>query len=95
MTATSSEAGSSEQTNATPATAPIPKRITNAQTVCNEKNAKGKLCNGHLSNYEPPVKPRRFTCAVMMCFSSVKPAARFTWAASRTRPRSTEAKPVC
>src|SRR5215204_3550567 len=30
------------------ATAPVPKRITNAQTVCNEKNAKGKLCNGHL-----------------------------------------------
>jgi hypothetical protein len=28
--------------------APIPKRITNAQTVCNEKNEKGKLCNGHL-----------------------------------------------
>ena len=26
----------------------VPKRITNAQTVCNEKNAKGKLCNGHL-----------------------------------------------
>src|SRR3989449_11099984 len=47
MTATSSEASSSEQ-HATPATAPIPKRITNAQTVCNEKNAKGKLCNGHL-----------------------------------------------
>lgn len=30
------------------ATAQVPKRITNAQTVCNEKNAKGKLCNGHL-----------------------------------------------
>ncbi len=30
------------------AVAPVPKRITNAQTVCNEKNAKGKLCNGHL-----------------------------------------------
>jgi len=29
-------------------TAQVPKRITNAQTVCNEKNAKGKLCNGHL-----------------------------------------------
>ena len=29
-------------------TAAIPKRITNAQTVCNEKNEKGKLCNGHL-----------------------------------------------
>lgn len=25
-----------------------PKPITNAQTVCNEKNAKGKLCNGFL-----------------------------------------------
>jgi hypothetical protein len=25
-----------------------PKRVTNAQTVCNEKNEKGKLCNGHL-----------------------------------------------
>jgi hypothetical protein len=31
-----------------PSAAPVPKRITNAQTVCNEKNAKGKLCNGHL-----------------------------------------------
>src|SRR6266536_4018925 len=48
MTATSSEASSSEQASATPATAPVPKHITNAQTVCNEKNAKGKLCNGHL-----------------------------------------------
>jgi len=32
----------------TTAAAPLPKRITNAQTVCNERNAKGKLCNGHL-----------------------------------------------
>jgi len=47
MTATASEASSSEQVSATSA-APLPKRITNAQTVCNEKNAKGKLCNGHL-----------------------------------------------
>ena len=30
------------------ATPPVPKRITNAQTVCNERNEKGKLCNGHL-----------------------------------------------
>ncbi len=29
-------------------TPPVPKRITNAQTVCNERNEKGKLCNGHL-----------------------------------------------
>jgi hypothetical protein len=26
----------------------VPKRITNAQTVCNERNEKKKLCNGHL-----------------------------------------------
>ncbi|HSS21875.1 MAG TPA: hypothetical protein VLL54_17510 [Pyrinomonadaceae bacterium] len=46
MTATASDASVSEQTVA--AAPPVPKRITNAQTVCNEKNAKGKLCNGHL-----------------------------------------------
>jgi hypothetical protein len=34
--------------SAATATAPVPKRIVNAQTVCNEKNEKGKLCNGHL-----------------------------------------------
>jgi hypothetical protein len=45
MTAPSEAA---EQVSSVPATAPVPKRITNAQTVCNEKNAKGKLCNGHL-----------------------------------------------
>lgn len=48
MTATVSEASSSESAASTAASAPLPKRITNAQTVCNEKNAKGKLCNGHL-----------------------------------------------
>ncbi|HEX6190652.1 MAG TPA: hypothetical protein VFZ40_21555, partial [Pyrinomonadaceae bacterium] len=31
-----------------PATPTVPKRITNAQTVCNERNEKNKLCNGHL-----------------------------------------------
>ncbi len=34
--------------SAATASAPVPKRIVNAQTVCNEKNEKGKLCNGHL-----------------------------------------------
>lgn len=48
MTATASESSSSDPVSSTNATAPVPKRITNAQTVCNEKNAKGKLCNGHL-----------------------------------------------
>lgn len=46
MTTTAPEASATEQ--AASNTAPVPKRITNAQTVCNEKNAKGKLCNGHL-----------------------------------------------
>jgi hypothetical protein len=32
----------------TATTPPVPKRITNAQTVCNERNEKNKLCNGHL-----------------------------------------------
>lgn len=35
-------------TDTATASAPVPKRIVNAQTVCNEKNEKGKLCNGHL-----------------------------------------------
>ncbi|MFN2491483.1 MAG: hypothetical protein ABR501_01190 [Pyrinomonadaceae bacterium] len=54
--ATSSEAGSTEQVS-TAATAPVPKRITNAQTVCNEKNAKGKLCNGHLKQLRTAGEP--------------------------------------
>src|SRR3989442_6188795 len=57
MTATSSEASSSEQASATSAAAPVPKRITNAQTVCNEKNAKGKLCNGHLKQLRTAGEP--------------------------------------
>src|SRR2546430_6497796 len=45
MSANISEANSGQSSAAT---TPIPKRIVNAQTVCNEKNEKGKLCNGHL-----------------------------------------------
>ena len=40
-----------------PTAAPVPKRITNAQTVCNEKNAKGKLCNGHLKQLRTAGEP--------------------------------------
>ena len=43
-----SEASLTEQSANPAVTPPVPKRITNAQTVCNEKNEKGKLCNGHL-----------------------------------------------
>src|ERR1700730_5141651 len=45
MSATVTESTASQ---AKSPTAAIPKRITNAQTVCNERNEKGKLCNGHL-----------------------------------------------
>src|SRR2546423_7152466 len=30
-----------------------PKRFHEGQTVCNEKNEKGKLCNGHLKQIRP------------------------------------------
>jgi len=39
------------------ASAPVPKRIVNAQTVCNEKNEKGKLCNGHLKQLRTAGEP--------------------------------------
>ncbi len=38
-------------------TTAVPKRITNAQTVCNEKNEKGKLCNGHLKQLRTAGEP--------------------------------------
>ena len=38
-------------------TVSAPKRITNAQTVCNEKNEKGKLCNGHLKQLRTAGEP--------------------------------------
>src|ERR1043165_1068922 len=37
----------------------VPKRITNAQTVCNEKNEKRKLCNGHLKQLNTAGEPAR------------------------------------
>ena len=41
----------------TVASTQVPKRITNAQTVCNEKNQKGKLCNGHLKQLRTAGEP--------------------------------------
>ena len=54
MSATPSDLQKNDQTNATP---PVPKRLTNAQTVCNEKNEKGKLCNGHLKQLRTAGEP--------------------------------------
>jgi hypothetical protein len=42
---------------ATTETIAVPKRITNAQTVCSEKNEKGKLCNGHLKQLRTAGEP--------------------------------------
>jgi hypothetical protein len=56
MTATASEASSDKQVS-TPTAAPVPKRITNAQTVCNEKNEKGKPCWGHLKQLKTAGEP--------------------------------------
>src|SRR5438270_13366171 len=54
MPATASDTHSANAQTATPT---VPKRITNAQTVCNEKNAKGKLCNGHLKQLRTAGEP--------------------------------------
>jgi hypothetical protein len=43
--------------SAATASAPVPKRIVNAQTVCNERNEKGKLCNGHLKQLRTAGEP--------------------------------------
>jgi hypothetical protein len=49
MSANIPEAGpNAAPPTAAPSPPPVPKRITNAQTVCNERNEKKKLCNGHL-----------------------------------------------
>jgi pyruvate dehydrogenase E2 component (dihydrolipoamide acetyltransferase) len=48
MSANISEAKPAAPEATAAVTPPIPKRITNAQTVCNERNEKKKLCNGHL-----------------------------------------------
>jgi len=48
---------SANQNPSATAVAPVPKRIVNAQTVCNEKNEKGKLCNGHLKQFRTAGEP--------------------------------------
>src|SRR5467141_949926 len=54
MSANASNKSTNESATAAPA---VPKRITNAQTVCNQKNAKGKLCNGHLKQLRTAGEP--------------------------------------
>ena len=54
MSANVSDKNVNEPAAAAPA---VPKRITNAQTVCNQKNEKGKLCNGHLKQLRTAGEP--------------------------------------
>ncbi|MDT4895196.1 MAG: hypothetical protein QOH25_273 [Acidobacteriota bacterium] len=49
MSANATDTQNAANTQAQPVEQPgVPRKITNAQTVCNVKNEKGKLCNGHL-----------------------------------------------
>src|SRR6186997_3099429 len=54
MTATETNAPNKD---ASTSPAPVPKQITNAQTVCNEKNEKGKPCWGHLKQLKTAGEP--------------------------------------
>ena len=54
----SADVNTARDTNASAvATPPVPKRVTNAQTVCNERNEKNKLCNGHLKQLKTAGQP--------------------------------------
>src|SRR5258708_32133946 len=57
MSATIPAPPNAETPTAAPSTPPVPKRITNAQTVCNEKNEKGKPCWGHLKQLKTAGEP--------------------------------------
>jgi hypothetical protein len=57
MSANAADAGSTSGKTAGAATPTVPKRITNAQTVCNERNEKNKLCNGHLKQLDTAGEP--------------------------------------
>ena len=56
MSATS-ELNTAAPQSVTVGTVAVPKRITNAQTVCNERNEKNKLCNGHLKQLKTAGEP--------------------------------------
>jgi hypothetical protein len=57
MSATIPAPPNAETPPAAPSTPPVPKRITNAQTVCNERNEKGKPCWGHLKQLRTAGEP--------------------------------------
>ena len=57
MSATIPAPPNTETQTAAPSPPPVPKRITNAQTVCNERNEKGKACWGHLKQLRTAGEP--------------------------------------
>src|SRR5712691_7880472 len=57
MSATIPAPPKAETQTTAPSSPPVPKRITNAQTVCNERNEKGKACWGHLKQLRTAGEP--------------------------------------
>src|SRR5438093_1780495 len=57
MSVNAPELDQTSTVNVAVTTPPVPKRITNAQTVCNERNEKNKLCNGHLKQLKTAGEP--------------------------------------
>ena len=57
MSATTPAPPNAETPTAASSVPPVPKRITNAQTVCNERNEKGKACWGHLKQLRTAGEP--------------------------------------
>src|SRR6266542_2054450 len=57
MSADATEVKPSTKAQAAAPEPTVPKRITNAQTVCNERNEKNKLCNGHLKQLKTAGEP--------------------------------------
>src|SRR5438309_11619706 len=57
MSVNAPELNQTSKAKAAATTPSVPKRITNAQTVCSERNEKNKLCNGHLKQLNTAGEP--------------------------------------
>src|SRR5438309_11310894 len=57
MSVNAPELNQTSKAKAAATTPSVPKRITNAQTVCSERNEKNKLCNGHLKQLKTAGEP--------------------------------------
>jgi hypothetical protein len=55
----------------------FPSASPTRRPVCNERNEKNKLCNGHLKQLKTAGEPRKFICAVTTCCQVSFCAVRF------------------